>query len=162
METKQSNNNAGFHPPDHERWTSETSQDLRADQTSETPKASGQNANHQNHNTGAQQKLQSRTEKPAQTLLTMTAVVCTLFFWWSPRFSWLSGSGQSLYSPLRGEQLDRFDRDTCLGVGGSMNDELAPFMAATFPTVELLLSFWRPLSEFLPEQSSLFTERTRL
>lgn len=29
METKQSNN-AGFHPPDRERWTSETSQDLGA------------------------------------------------------------------------------------------------------------------------------------
>lgn len=48
-----------------------------------------------------------------------------------------AGSGQSLYSAFWGEQSDRVDGDTCLGVGVSMNDELSPFMTTTFPTVEL-------------------------
>lgn len=102
---------------------------------SETTKASGQNTSHQNHNTGALQKLEPQTESASKHCRQWQLL-------WAPCSSYeVQGSHGSLgvdnrFILLWGEQLLRFDGDTWLGVGVSMNDELSLFMTTTFPTVE--------------------------
>lgn len=140
METKRSNNNAGLHPPNHKRWTSGSSQDLWALpwwtnwQTSETIRLVDRTPTTRTTTQEAQQKLEPRMKVRANTVDNDSRCVHLVLLM---KFSWISGSGQSLYSTFWGEQLDRFDRDTCLGVGVSMNDELSPFLTTTFPTVAL-------------------------
>lgn len=167
METKRSNNNAGLHPPNHKRWTSGSSQDLWALpwwtnwQTSETIRLVDRTPTTRTTTQEAQQKLEPRMKVRANTvdndsrcvhlvLLMKSEVLMDLWEWTIALFYFL----RRTIGPFWSWHLS--------GCGCKHEWWTVPILDHNFSYCGALLSFWRPSSKFLPEQSSLFTERMQL